>query len=598
MIDANSEPSKSSPDRPQTSVDKSSIAAPNDSPPSILILPLELLSMIVVVIAEMEPPRTPVSSLERKNVRKESDPCMRTRLWDRIVEGGSLGWIRLTHVCNLWRKYICENMPLLWASHIGCFRSPHALDEMLRRAGESTRLAVHSVSGDDDMGENPSPWAEFQSIISIWSAAECTDFKFRIRSLAVIDLLSVADVERDLLSSLLDELPGIQVLEVHHLFIDESSFDDEDIFLKPGAPVIRTSTLRELRFTNCFIPWTAPGLTHFSLSLGHCSGLPNPILLDIITLIAPTIEALELDYCLPGGLSEQTRDAYALPRLRYLYLRDTDGCLNEFVRIIQHESLSLTKLDLTINPDTRHWRDTIGSSMKKALLLLRGDRPFNSMTAISADSEDNIFGSLHEHIRLEFSSARSDDFELAIAIENTHDIGDGYSFCLAQMQDALGSIFPTIWHELMLIDLNLPLWNHGDEAQRLLNRLTNIRELRIVNPVASSQTDSTTWDMSFLHPIFRTSRLDYLCVMQEAVWSSGMIGPYCSAVAERLRCAWLGPSADTAHRSSEERWPIAVLHLSLVNKEDINVTEEALADVFSDIAERVEIRSSWTHSTS
>ena len=112
----------------------------------IFMLPFELLSIIFEIVAESEPPCSPVTDIERNSVQKKSDPCMRKRLWDDAVQGGSLGWIRLCHVCCTWRSYICEEMPLLWARHIGCFRSPDALEEMLQRAGQNTCLSIRIIS--------------------------------------------------------------------------------------------------------------------------------------------------------------------------------------------------------------------------------------------------------------------------------------------------------------------------------------------------------------------------------------------------------------------------------------------------------------------
>ncbi|VDB85102.1 unnamed protein product [Peniophora sp. CBMAI 1063] len=561
--------------------------------PFIFILPPELLSAIVEAVAAIEVPRPPVSDRDRELVHKAADPRMRERLWDHIVEGGSLGWMRLSHVCRAWRSHICESMPLLWAQHIGCFRSPGAVKVMLRRAGESTLVSVQSAAGEDAPGAALSPWDLVQKPVLSWSEAGCAGFYSRLESVRIVDLRRVVD---DPPSFALNGLPSLRVLEVHHLHLDENSFDDEDKLLQPGAPIVRAPKLREIRFTNYFIPWTAPGLTHLSISLGHCNGLPSPALLNALTLVAPTIKVLELDYCLPGGFSEHVQAPYEFPQLRRLYLRDTDDCADEFLKILELSKISLTELDLTIHPDGRHWRDSIKTIVDRAVRLLRVGDPLTLMSATQAHNDDVIFGSLHKHICLAFSRLpmASRTPELTIAIENARHVGSSYATCLAETCRALGTGLPDIWRNVRFVDLDFPLWDFVAESRVLAEAFVDkgIRELRIIDPVESIM-DSRGWEipLRLLSVVFRspTARLQKLWIVQHGEWLPERISMYCFTLAKRVE--YETAPAEERGRALLKPPRIKLLRADFIESSLIqSVDEDGLIERLTKVAEHVELR--------
>ncbi|KZV71223.1 hypothetical protein PENSPDRAFT_562565, partial [Peniophora sp. CONT] len=77
---------------------------------SVMRLPAEILLVIFTLLSAEEPPKPP---LHRRNVRLHG--------WGSIENGpyGSLGWVRLLHVCHDWRSLI-ESAPTLWARHVYC----------------------------------------------------------------------------------------------------------------------------------------------------------------------------------------------------------------------------------------------------------------------------------------------------------------------------------------------------------------------------------------------------------------------------------------------------------------------------------------------
>ncbi|KZV60211.1 hypothetical protein PENSPDRAFT_659710 [Peniophora sp. CONT] len=596
MADMQSEHT-SLPSAEQAHIDPLSIASPA-SISHIHILPPELLSLIVEAVAEREPPRSPVSNFERESVQQDLDTYMRARLWDPVVQGGFLGWIRLTHVCRSWRDYICENMPLLWAQHIGCFRLAGALEEMLRRAGENVTLSVTSAPDGYYTDVDHLPWTIVHRPVSGWSKAKCIGFTSRIRSLRIVNFVRPSElgvIDRDPPPSIMNNFTGLQVLEIHYFHFDLDVFENHT-FSNPGTRVLRAPNLREIRFTNYFIPWTNRGLTHLSLSIAF-DVISGDTLLEILNLVMFTIEVLELDECLPSTYPNHARQACSFPRLHHLHLRDQGLCVSGFLQIIRHASL--TSLDLTIRP-TRDSNIVVGSVIKDALLLMRYeiDRPFKSMTASREYAEDGL-GSLRAYIRFGFSrdvtsNPRPDyyttDFDLSIAIENPRHLRDNYRLCLAELRDVLGDTLPTIWDGITHVDLDVPLWRYYNEMETLLKRLANLRELRLIDPLEDVKGPIISLpELAFVSP---ESRLDVLWIVQHADWEPDLIKLYCSALAEKL-----GRTSPRARREAEdqacqEQPFIALLRLDFVKESGTvqEADEEDLSAMFGRVAGRVELR--------
>ncbi|KZV59133.1 hypothetical protein PENSPDRAFT_660128 [Peniophora sp. CONT] len=74
-----------------------------------------------------------------------------------------LGWIRLTHVCRLWRTLLIDDMPSLWARVI-CHLPPHTHDTVLARAQNqplSLTVSLDATFGDQSfyspLNQRPPP---------------------------------------------------------------------------------------------------------------------------------------------------------------------------------------------------------------------------------------------------------------------------------------------------------------------------------------------------------------------------------------------------------------------------------------------------------
>ncbi|KZV61300.1 hypothetical protein PENSPDRAFT_659012 [Peniophora sp. CONT] len=69
-----------------------------------------------------------------------------------------LGWVRLTHVCRLWRTVLVDEMPSIWARAV-CYMAPHAHDAILARTLHqplSLTLNESDIFGDASRQRLPS----------------------------------------------------------------------------------------------------------------------------------------------------------------------------------------------------------------------------------------------------------------------------------------------------------------------------------------------------------------------------------------------------------------------------------------------------------
>ncbi|KZV77403.1 hypothetical protein PENSPDRAFT_747128 [Peniophora sp. CONT] len=98
-------------------------------------LPLEISQAIFHLVSQDDQPRPPIDIHARGQFMRSLD---RWDYRDREFEpqflrgqGGSLGWIRLGHVCSHWRRALLA-MPSIWAGALGAL--PSGFDTMLQRA--------------------------------------------------------------------------------------------------------------------------------------------------------------------------------------------------------------------------------------------------------------------------------------------------------------------------------------------------------------------------------------------------------------------------------------------------------------------------------
>ncbi|KZV60214.1 hypothetical protein PENSPDRAFT_659713 [Peniophora sp. CONT] len=600
MVDQHPDPSKTAVAL-DAYTDESSVSSFPALPPSIFSLPPELLALLVKQVAEMETPRSPTSDVERANIHWGE---YTRAIWDPIRQGGTLGWIRLTHVCRAWRSYICEGMPLLWAQHIGCFRLHGALEEMLRQAGGSAPLSVQSSSSGYAAGVACQPWSTVQTPIRSLSEAECSAFRSRIQSLRVVDTRNTPEgaSEYDCLPFIMDDFSRLEDLEVHCLALDTLTLHGEKA-PGPGNCVISATTLRSVRFTDYFIPWKACEITRLSLAF-DAVGLRNEILHDVLTSVASTVEELELDFCVPSDfiVSAQDHNTYSFQKLRYLYLRDVDSYALNALRKCRFPVAA--KLNLLLLP-TAEWDDWVETSMKDVLVRL-GDSSCQSMTVTATfreDPDEQDGSTFCDFAQLRFyqtaaalqAEGTADPPDFTITIQDMPDSNENCWTRLAIVRNIVGRNSPTIWNHIASLDFNVPLWRYRDEIGQMLVRLTHLRQLRLVDPFEELDNEiGSPGSMIFPTHLFNpSSRFDLLWIVQNADWQPDQDNLYCAALAASWDGATSFTNDEDSERVSREQPPIVHIRLDLVQRLDTPVQRserEDLIAMFGRIAEEVELR--------
>ncbi|VDB87712.1 unnamed protein product [Peniophora sp. CBMAI 1063] len=236
---------------------------------------------------------------------------------------GSLGWLRLMHVCNAWRN-VCISTPQLWANSLG--RLPRALPVFLKRAGEHTPLRFH-------LSDNWDTW-----IAGYSCTADCADYRPDMVNVTTELLLRsrrIVDLELHLPMSGVGTTIGETLREydfgaLTHLRLETAVVGGSRTLMRAS---LVSHMLRTADFGGSFIPIIAPSLTFLSLK-NIFGGLDGNMLHDVIRA-SPCLEAIILIDLPRGVLKEKPeRQAVSLHRLVYLRisLTATGEEINTFVR--------------------------------------------------------------------------------------------------------------------------------------------------------------------------------------------------------------------------------------------------------------------------
>ncbi|VDB85085.1 unnamed protein product [Peniophora sp. CBMAI 1063] len=571
-------------------------------PPRILTLPAELLSIIVEAVAECDPPRFPVSPFDRENITGFFDEYLRARLWEPVVQGGSLGWIKLTHVCRMWREHISESMPLLWSQLIGYFYQRGALDVMLRRAGDVVPLSITCGPNDVSVRMTNSSWWLLDDLVSdLGSPADCQIYRSRIQSIRVINLSPHhPSISRDPPPSIFSTFAQLRVVEVHCLYLRSRDLD-EDRFIDDTL-MITSPNLREARFTNYILPWATTELTHLSLVLDE-DEFPGGLLISIFHLIARTIEVLEIDSCLPINYFKEPRPVFSFPRLHQLHIRDRDEWVNPFMQVFYNASV--TKLNFTLKSSSL-WPDQAGPAIRSALRLLRYDvdRPLQFL-AVTEESCAAGLNLSRDYVRLTLAqegpspgwSAHTACFDLSLAIENQRHFRNKYHECVTEMLNVAADTISNIWNNIVDLELNLPLWKHFTVVQCLINKLSNLRCIRLSDPMdPESLLTQATKTILFPQGIFGPfiPRLDKLWIVQSGEWTPDVYKLVLRALAEALASAISLVNNNYRADVLIGRFHIVRLRLDIVQQsgevQSAWEPKEDLMAMFGMVAEKVELR--------
>lgn len=102
--------------------------------PRISSLPVEALKSIFKYVSEEERPRGPIDVQKLKESHDDwIDDMLEPEQLNELEQSGTLGFIRLGHVCHQWRSILLD-CPDIWAANVGTL--PLGFDKMLQRAGQ------------------------------------------------------------------------------------------------------------------------------------------------------------------------------------------------------------------------------------------------------------------------------------------------------------------------------------------------------------------------------------------------------------------------------------------------------------------------------
>ncbi|KZV62758.1 hypothetical protein PENSPDRAFT_758481 [Peniophora sp. CONT] len=282
-------------------------------------LPREILIMIITI---------PCTILAR--IDDQPHPAWRARGADSVdgtvrwvIQKGSLGWVRMTHVCRAWRATLLDARHL-WAQNIGVL--PKALLTFLERAGPAAPLSIGFRLSPQVCGPScealyaPLPLDRVRQMS--WSLTETADSTYLHRNIVTLErglpILETLDIDCDV-------NPEPRALEgMHH-----------NHFLLPN--------LRSFNVDRFYVPFTMPNLTELFL---HRPPIPMPDILDDLRA-STSLNCARFERCRFAPM----KSPLALPNLKFLFLDCCDTPENQSVYDLFETFMALpasTKLEIIV----------------------------------------------------------------------------------------------------------------------------------------------------------------------------------------------------------------------------------------------------------
>ena len=245
---------------------------------------------------------------------------------------GSIGWIRVTHVCQRWRQ-VALDASLLWATITGSLSSVEWFSETLARARNAPLIV--------DLEGTPNPKILAKFLPHITRTRE-----LRLRSLSGLrDLFAVKEI-------FVLEAPALEHFE---LSLNTVAFP---IDFRVAASTLfkgRIPKLRTLSLSKFSIPWSLiPRGQLTELKRTFYKGVPWPMdsfwdddsdqLINLL-MSSPELEVLILEFCLTPLLSQVSLgQPILLPRLSHLRLGGSTSHMANLLTMLQLPSTATLHL--------------------------------------------------------------------------------------------------------------------------------------------------------------------------------------------------------------------------------------------------------------
>ncbi|VDB87404.1 unnamed protein product [Peniophora sp. CBMAI 1063] len=579
----------------------------NATLPYISRLPPELMSIIFTIIAAENPPHQPADSDARDTFRNRMMPAQRDdSSWDQAIlaeafEPGSLGWIKLAHVCQSWRNMI-HGMASLWAGVLG--RLPMADEEALERAGDRASLSLTTVDAPFCL--------ETPRILRTLA----TGYKYeRLRSLRLIqisgilvsgepELIRVPSASRTL------NWTTLEILEVLYFQQLGGSRD-----FTPLEPILAPS-LRIARFIGYVLPFRSISLVELSIKRGN--GLPLMItaeaLFEILQAASSTLEVLEIHNALSYNFHEEAHavvEPVNLPQLKILRFMDIQ------------ERCHIIFLGLLILPPTIHLDSDVLIGMGDETIRMSSEEVLKPLiSAISASGHTNecsylvispdsypeaiCFGIYPTILDVHSESTNSDPFrvrteaKLKLRIANESSYMGSLAMTFAETARWL---VPTRFVALSFSTFDN--WSHNDISEAM-SQFTSLRMLQVFDPLQYCNPSrypnpgafpflSAQLSSPSLQPGIEAKAsddieghvLDLLSLVQTEHPKTIDCVAWCSVLVRRLKCVF--SDRHSAYYAAGSAKPIRVLRVNYPSVASNNDNDERVArTIFADIAATVE----------
>ncbi|VDB85082.1 unnamed protein product [Peniophora sp. CBMAI 1063] len=492
------------------------------SPPKIFpfhLLPPEILDTILLLASLNDPPRPGVYDHDRRVFYNAHKPDHTGRLsnesiWRPVLERGSLGFIRLTHVCRRWRDVILERKSL-WAENMG--RLPMGDSEMFARSGSWSPFDVTVAAAPfhrtdsaalhlfKPLGPQPSP----------------SSIRDRLRSLHIVDMREAFGGHMPL-----DELFSIVLFGLEELSINFLGPADEPVwFAGDSTKFVEAPNLRTLKLVNGFVWWRSSKLTSFSL---NCYNGPLPrrdLLMQFMDNLKDTIEELELLYVFVRDFGTEAQAQLSpppeasvtaaqgqqppppppkitFPRLRTLHVADdNDNAAGFLLRASPPPSAHIT-VELYVEIEDGQWasenqKAEIERNIQAALLCGKFGPTLNGLVLRAGTKKDELVVDLYTDSLALYdvpshpkptpttitTTPECSPFSVDRTPSLTFSILNASSFRLRDLDTAflfVASILSPARFTTMSIDI--PHWR-PKEIEECMKLFINLRALRVVDPL-------------------------------------------------------------------------------------------------------------------
>ncbi|KZV62515.1 hypothetical protein PENSPDRAFT_758659 [Peniophora sp. CONT] len=464
----------------------------NATLPCISRLPPEVTATIFGYCTVEEPPHAPCDRKKKEEIIDANHIDVLTdiwavrHVWKDALSDGTIGWIRLTHVCRRWRELLLGTATL-WASTLG--RLPSAYNEFLQRAGNHTLPSVTVIS------------TPFHDRIPLTiSLSTIVPICNRLRVLRLVEICGDPDF---LLSLELLCTQRLEKLETLEITFHSSTFSRDSSNVAQW--VLTAPSLRTIHFAGYFIPFKTASLEELSLNYwtDKCT-LSMNTLYNLLQVAAPTLKYLDLSHVLSYNFDVEAHSLQEinLPQLQEFRFADGDGLQIAFLERAKFPPS--VRLDIDIYVEISDRAESLGEhyTLKPLVNAMLSCGHLGSADGLAVypgpdegDLQFLLYTDSLESLRM--SPVKGNPFYARDAKLNLL-VSNGYSrnnSCLDVTFAEVSRFLRPARFAVMSFGA-FPFWSH-DQISTVLSQYTSLRTLHIVDPLEYVKTLSASIPNAF-----------------------------------------------------------------------------------------------------